>query len=242
MQKKKLPNSYKEMTVREWRSFCFIQPSEFESTEQYEEDVLDAFLNNYGYDYDEMDVEDIYKFSWIFKKIPKGEINDKVSFLKFIDYKRLTLADFIDIETNYQKGAKGYVNCIAVLLRRERTNKWGVKEIEPRKYSFSDRYDTINEMSVPDFITKVHEIGEYLTTTIKKFSSIFEKEYDEDEEINIQEEETHMEKMHKAFKWQKFVFFAADFDVTKQEKVLKMNANFLFNTLAMQKILKIYPK
>lgn len=241
MSKRTLPNSYEEMTVQEWRSFCFIQPSEFEDIEKYEEDVMDAFFSQFGYDYDEMEIEDLIKFGWIFKKIPNKEIPTEAGGIKFINYRDLTLADFIDLESQYQKGTKGQINCLAVLLRKTMVNKWGVTVVEKRKYRFADRYDKIDEMKVSEFISKVHEVGKYIKEMIEKYSAIFEKSHDDDEPEEI-EGETHNEKMHKAFKWQKFVFFASDFDHTKQEKILKMNVNFLFNTLAMQKILKIYPK
>lgn len=232
------PTNYNEFKVEEWLQIARINPLNYKDNEEYYNEVMDTFFRSHDLDPEKMDMEDVVRASFIFqppkpKQTPKG-----IGEYRFMDYKKANISDFIDMESNYSKGVDGWLRALAVITRLERVNKWGQVTNEPREYSLQERSEVIRGMSVADFVAKRNELAGYLNDRIKRFKPIFEID-DEDER---EDEPTDTEKLHAAFKWNKFIFFAADFDVTKMEKVLKMNADLLFTTLSMQKILKIYPK
>lgn len=235
-------NSFDKMTVKQWRSFAIIERSEFEDQTEYENEVLDTFLSSIGIDFDDLDIEELMRYNWILTP-PKSKKIEEFKEFKIIPFGKLNLADFIDLDEFYREGVDGWINCASILLRKTKTDEWGNEIFEPRKYALKERNKVVDEMNIKELIYIRDMVGKYLDTTIKSYSAIFESNVnDEDEEEDEEtEEETQQEKNEKLFKWQKFVFFASDFDLTKMEDILKMNVNFLFNTLAMQKILKIYP-
>ena len=241
MSKQKLPSSYADMTVKMWRSFAFIEPSEFDTVSDYEREVLFSLFSELGVDYLEFDTDELKDFSWIFtRKIRQTQPPKKIDEFSFMDLKDCTLGDFIDLEKKYNKGVKGWFDCVALLLRREKLDEWQNKVVEPRNFKSVERHYLVDKLKVSELIGKVNEIGQFINNTTSSYKPIFEQNDDEQQE-NEDEQPSEADKLKLAFKWERFLFYACDGDLMKIQELLKLNVFYVFNFLSMQQLLKIYP-
>lgn len=237
---KKIPLSQKEMSVNDWRSFSYIKDLDLV---EFEFEAMEAFLNRYEIDIDEIDIEEARKYSFIFE-VPKGEkIEGEKEGFKLMDFKKMTLGDFVDLERILsKKDFNENLKAIAILFRRFKIDNWGNEIHEPRKYNLDARLNDLGEiLTINEATFIINEASNYVNKILKSYSVIFQKQEDEDE-LELTEEELKHEKELASFKWLRFIFYAAGGDVLKMKKAAKENHLLIFNTIAMQKKLKIEPK
>lgn len=202
--------------------------------------MVNAFIEFYGGD-KRMDLEEKLNYKWVLVSPKPGKIHKKnivIGEMELLNLKRMTLGEFIDVESNMLRGEAGFKKAVATLLRKKKIDEWGNEVFEGRDYSIEDRIKGIGGIRVTDYYGIVELIANYVNSVTSGFS-IFEND-PEDDEHEVEDDEH--ERLNKAFKWSKFTFFTAGGDILRMEDALKTNHLLIFGTLTMQKKLNIKPK
>lgn len=195
-------------------------------------------------EYDELSLT-LSQIPWIYNN-PVGKDIKNISNYHLIDFNKLKLGEWIDIDGYIIDIINKIPNLLSVIWRRVDSDKWGNVEIEPYSFNKVDRCDIMLSMSISDIWKSVVEIKEFRENILGGYSEIFTSsdfdwEPDEDDEKYLSLDEIDSikrdmikEKEDSQFSWFYLVDTLTGGDITKTEAVLDLPVLYVFNYLLMR--------
>jgi len=190
---------------------------------------------------EDYDVDEIQKFMkelhWINSEPPK----------KYkLEFNKLTLGEFIDIEYFFSKDYIENISEIAaVCYKKTKKNEWKETIYEPYTYSPFDRAYLFDEIPIPNIYGIIPEYLSFRDNFMKTYANLFEPEFEEETEEDIKDltpeekKEIQEEKKIKKWSWERLLYSICNEDLTKINQVSDLSLIFVFNMLSMKKELNL---
>lgn len=257
MIKKEIPKNWEGVTVEQFIELSTVAPSDFETSTGFEIERYCILTGSDEDEVEEMDLEEFIGFSarTIFlNEDPKGR-EETVGDFHFMNFERLTLGNFIDLEAYFAAGhIEKLPEIIATLYRKTKRGEWGELIFEPMGViDFDERLKIVLEFPVGKVFGIIEEYLTFKDGFLKQRGVLFglepedpedEKE-DEDEEFEIEvdgdedEKEDVNDALLSKWSWELFLYNLAGGDLTKIDAITELNLIFVFNFAAMKHELKI---
>lgn len=254
-----IPKNWEGLKLGAFSELQKLDPSDFESGFEYRLERLALILDE---DPDELEteltIEELteltIKTNWINGK-PKGEFLENLAGFTFKGFKKLTLGEFIDLQSLCAKGY--YINAgkiLAILYRKTKVGEWGEILIEPRSaFNTAERAEKFEDVPVSYAAGAIHSYLRFQEEFLKRRKAIFEGGKDEedeeetDEEAGLEDEpetkdeieERKREEAQKKWSWEYFIYGLCKGDLTKFDEVTELPLSLVFNIEAMKLELNI---
>jgi hypothetical protein len=244
--KKRIPSNWNSISVEQYIELRELEFNFLGSLFDKEIDTL-AILTDEDIDRLEdlpaRSLYDLKKSIDFISKEPHTKYQPKIGEYIYKGVNELTLAEFIDLDTFYANNPIANIKTIcSILYRKESTNKWGGKEIEPYEYNPADRESIFNELPITDIYGVVKDFISFREQFLKDYENLMQPDFSdlgEEEVTEENKEEIEQEEIMNRYSWERLLYTVANEDITKIEDVLKMNLIFVFNMLSMKAELKI---
>jgi len=161
-----------------------------------------------------------------------------------IPHEKLTLGNFIDLETYLQK-PEDLTKCIAILFRKQKQNEWGHTIFEPVEFDITERSKIYLEHNIEGYLGSLNNYVKFRIHIVDTYKSIFGLDEEETEpeteglnavEIKELEIEEQKRKEKSQYSWENFVYWLAGEDLTKVETVLNFPILYALNMASMKKV------
>lgn len=208
------------------------------------------------YDSDEFLMMSVDEISTIWRNhlwlsdAPSTKLYNQVEDYHLINFKKLTLGEWIDIDTWVKDIPKNMHLIFAVIYKKKKVDEWGNDIFEPYEFDVNARGDEFKDISIEKVYKTLSDLIDFKNKITNVYAEIFktgedEEDLTEDEKQDLTPEEIieiekaiAKEKKINAFAWQLFVHNLCQEDLTKASDVLKLPALFVFNNNVMLKRVK----
>lgn len=244
----KLPKSWNDITVEQFKELRSLNNEDFGSLFSYEIECLSILTDVDVDEFDEMDIDELsnlIKQVTFIKKQPTNIYKNEVNNLTYIGLNDLKLGEFIDLEYYFANDYVKHLNYIcSVLYRKTKLNEWEELIYEDYSFNIEKRKELFNELPITSVYGICSEYIKYRENFLKVYENLFNPIFDEDEldDAELDEEdlkEQEAEDKINRWSWEHTLYNLANEDVTKIKDVLELNLVFAFNILGMKKELEI---
>jgi hypothetical protein len=175
------------------------------------------------------------------------KITNTINEYKLININKITVGEFIDIDTYMSDNF--YINIpkiAAILYRKYKLDDWGNEIIEPYSFDLNERSLIFEEFSINDIYGALERFRAFKTNVMTSYKSLFNDDSDDedlseeeskgldDEEIKRINADIQKEKLRKRFAWSALVYNLANEDISKMKDVYNLPLIFCLNILIMK--------
>lgn len=249
-----IPKSWESVSVSFWKELIQLKPTDFKNQYEYKLELLYTLLGSDGddLDIDELDIDEVIEIlnsiSWLFNE-PSLDFKKEINGLRVKNINRLTLGEFIDLESFTKNGYIENIELVAsIIYKRFKEDEWGNEIEEPYIYDIYKRAESFKDCNITDIYGILKFYIDWKSKFMDTFNTLFEdpdfdKIEDEDklspEELEEIRREIEKDKKKAAFNWHLLIYNLADGDITKLDDITNLPVNYIFTTLAMKKTLQL---
>ena len=247
MQQFNIPKSWQEIKVYQYQDILTFDTSGKGAFEKYIE-YLSIITETETEEWEDMDLDEVLdiikNIEWL-KTAPSSNFKTSIDSFQLIDLNQLELGAYIDIEFFKKDLFKNFHILLAILYRKTKLNEWGETIIEPYEYDINKRSELFLDLSINDVYGIINHYHTFYENFINNYSNLFNQEVPEEELDPIEElseedkKEIAKEEERAKWAWEILLNNLTDNDITKYDKVLKLNLIFVFNHLSFKKLFKI---
>jgi hypothetical protein len=245
--------SWNDITIEEWVDLEKLKNEDisFWSYQLERLSILCEVDSDDDY-FDDLDIDDINELikevSFLDIKPNKNFKSDIIQY-KLINLNRITIGEWIDLDTYLTKDfLNNFTKILSILYRKTRVSDWGYIEYEPYDFNINERCLEFEYIMINDLYGVIDYLVEWRRNILENYKSILigddgdnldESEKDGLSEADIKEIENDLQKdkVKRDFSWIKFVWDLSNGDITKMKDVL--NTSFIM-TMNTQMMLNVY--
>lgn len=255
-----IPKNWNEITIDQYIQLNSIEYEKFHSTFYLWLEKLAIITNTQSDDevWEYMDLSELKtiideskylnsKPSSTYKKL----LNDKY---RFIEFNKLTLGQFIDLEYFFSNGLlSNLTKILAILYPRYKYDEWDNILIEPYgSINLDLRKDEFNEVSIQDVFGVFDAYVTYRKEFMSKYEKLFEPEFDDDEQEYLDEEiqndpillkeieeEKKLEEIYNKWSWENLLYNLSNGDLVKINEITDLPLIYVFNFMALKRDLNL---
>lgn len=229
--------SWKQLKVNQYLDVISLNPQDYKDTIDFRCDVISILYDLPIEEIERLSIDELFSLEDLpfLKTLPKT-FNQEVGEFKLIDFKTITLGQFIDIE-HYISDLQNTPLVLSILYRRSKLNEWNVLKFEPYEYDLHERKEFFNNCFMSECFGAVQSYIEFHDMIMASYKELFfiNEVEDEDEMTPEVREEIEQEKKLLKFSWERLLYNLSNEDITKFKDVLNLPVIFVFNHLSMKK-------
>lgn len=248
MDKSNLPIGWQDVSVYQYQDLVQVTVDGKSIFEKYVE-YLSILTNTEAEEWEDLDIEEvgdlIRNLEWL-KRQPSSNFKTNVGKYKLIDFKHLTLGQYIDINYFKTEQWKNFHLILAILYRQIKQNEWGNETIEPYgQINLNKRADEFLDLPINDVYGVINSFNQFdekfKQTYYNQFNpDIPEEDLDPEEDLTIEDKkEIEKEKERANWAWESLIYNLCDGDLTKYDAVLELPLIFVFNQITFKKLFNI---
>lgn len=234
------------MKVSDYIQILKIQKERFDNELDRSLAMLSVYIDEDIEEIESKPVADVHRLiaemnDFLNKEYP---VNNLVRGLYYIPNNKVTLGNFIDLET-YLQNPDDFGKVCAILYRECKHNEWNHPIYEPVDFDILDRKIHFELNDIQDYIGAVQDYVKFRSYVVDTYKSIFGlDEVDEPietdgltpSEIKEIEEEEKKRQAKAQYSWENFVYWLAGEDLTKVETVLNFPILYALNMASMKRV------
>jgi hypothetical protein len=247
-----LPKSWAEVTLSQYQELHQMNGIEYNSLYTHKLDII-AMFNDTSIDddiFEELYIDDLTEMlegiKWVFNE-PNLNFTKTIGDLEFKPFNNISLGEFIDLEFFFSTDfIANFHKICAIFYKNKKEDEWGNKIEEPYIYDLDKRAESFLDINI---ISLYGIINHYITNrekVLEIYNIIFQDSGDledteglSDYEIEEINKEIEQEKSKAKWSWPGLINRLSNNDVTKYNEITNMPLIFIFNELAMRKILDL---
>jgi len=241
----KLASSWSDISVDDFIELQGLKNAPYSSLVDRQMDTLLICSDMTEDEVEELTMTELHRLSRKLQFLntePNKNYTNKFGEFEVLPFNKITWGMFIDLEYYYTKDyVKNMKPIIGVLLRQIKQNAWNVSEYEPYNYDPKERGSVISHLPITSVYGLITSYLDYRNNLIDvKYSNLFERPQDEDEEELTGQDRAEAEKQkaeEKKFnKWayESITMQLAGDDITKMNDVLNLSLIYVLNILSMR--------
>ena len=174
------------------------------------------------------------------------KVTNTINEYKLININKITIGEFIDIDTYMSDNFYTNIPKIAAILyRKHKVDEWGNEIIEPYDFDLNERSLIFEEITINDIYGALERFKAFKTNVMNIYKSLFNDDSDDedlsedeskgldDEEIKRINADIQKEKLRKRFAWSALVYNLSNEDICKMNDVYNLPLIFCLNILIM---------
>jgi len=248
-----IKNNWDDISVEEWvilediktQGLSFFEYQLMRLSILCENDVDDDIWSEVDLD----DLNILLKSCKFLDRLPTNNFKKVVGDFILIDIKKITIGEWIDLDTYLSDITQNFNKILSILYRRYKVDDWGNHILEPYNFDINKRCYEFDDLPITYVYGVIDYINDFRESIFKNYNSELsiddgdelsdeEKDGLSDNEILEIENDLKLEKAKKDFSWMKYVYDLADGDITKIDSVLKTSFVFSLNIQVMLKVYK----
>lgn len=242
-----IPKSWSDIKVYQYQDMLSNDLNGIGTFEKYIE-YLSIITETDSEDWEDMDLDEVLEIiksiEWL-KTSPSTNFKTKIEGLSLIDFNKLELGAYIDIEYFKKDLFKNFHLILAILYRKTKENEWGEIIYEPYDYDINNRSELFLDISINDVYGLINHYHNFYENFINNYSTLFNQDVPEDELDPVDElteedkKELKKEQERAKWAWEILIHNLSEKDITKYDEILKLNLIFVFNHLSFKKIFNL---
>ena len=242
-----IPKSWFDIKVYQYQDMLSNDLNGIGTFEKYIE-YLSIITETDSEDWEDMDLDEVLdiikSIEWL-KTSPSTNFKTKIEGLSLIDFNKLELGAYIDIEFFKKDLFKNFHLILAILYRKTRENEWGEIIYEPYEYDINNRSEIFLDISINDVYGLINHYHNFYENFINNYATLFNQEVPEEELDPVDElteedkKEIKKEQERAKWAWEILIHNLSEKDITKYDEILKLNLIFVFNHLSFKKIFNL---
>ncbi len=249
----KIPKSWADITVAEYQEINTLDVTKDDFTTHLLSILTDTSIDVIEeFEYDEfisyLNLISFYKNQP--KTQPKNQLKILDTDLFLIDFNKLTLGEFIDLEHFFvESPLKNLSTILAICYRKKEVfnSAFELDKFEDYGDYIFHRSPLFYEVSIADVFGIINSYIKFRTRLFDSYEGLFDdsdidEDIDEDLDVISKAEaskQMNKDKLIKKWGWDMLIYKLSNNDATKVEQVYKLNIIMAFNILSMQKELNL---
>lgn len=178
-----IPKSWFDIKVYQYQDMLSNDLNGIGTFEKYIE-YLSIITETDSEDWEDMDLDEVLdiikSIEWL-KTSPSTNFKTKIEGLSLIDFNKLELGAYIDIEFFKKDLFKNFHLILAILYRKTRENEWGEIIYEPYEYDINNRSEIFLDISINDVYGLINHYHNFYENFINNYATLFNQEVPEEE-------------------------------------------------------------
>lgn len=230
--------SWNQLRVSQYLDLLSLKVEDYKDVIDYRSDCISIIYDVDIEEIEQLGIDELFELESLpFLKIPPKTFEKVLGGYKLIDFYKIKLGEFIDVE-HYINDVQNAPLVLAILYRQFKLDEWKNEILEPYEYDIKLRSESFNDTIMSESFGVIQSYVDFHNVIMESYKDIFyvEDSEDDDEEITPEiQKEIDKEKNLLQYSWERLVFNLASEDITKMQDVLKLPAILVFNHLAMKK-------
>lgn len=247
-----LPKSWGDVTLSQYQELQTMSEVGYNSAYTQKLDII-AMFNDTSIEDDifkDMYIDELSEMldgiKWVFTE-PNINFSNKIGEYEFKPFIKLTLGEFIDLEHFFSTDFIANLHKIcAIFYKRHRADEWGNIIEEPYIYDLDKRGESYLDININSIYGIISHYKENRENVMNIYNIIFQDNTELDDveglsewEIEEIKKEIEEDKKKAIWSWPAMIHRLANGDVTKYDAITNLPLIFIFNEMAMRKVLSL---
>jgi hypothetical protein len=246
-----IPVSWQEITVEEYVELKLLDVNELGIIGlQLERFCILAGITNDDDRIEDIDIDEldeVYQTLYFLNTTPNPNPKEIVGDYRLININKISLGEFIDIDSFLQNNMyENLSKILSILYRKHKVDEWGEIQYEPYGFDLNLRKDNYDSLYIYDVYGAIEEFIKFRELIINTYTVIFSTDNNDDDltdeekeglgEEEIEEINREIEKGKKKsqFAWPSLAYDLAGEDIIKMREIFKLPLTYVLNMIVMK--------